>query len=102
MNSLKKFYVADIYTRQTDSSSGGSVILLNSEKDFNFIVRNDLKFVNEDFVFECSIVEITNLSAPTLIISLYRVPYFCTLKPFLQKLELFLSRIHKGSNLHCH
>lgn len=95
LNSLNKFYVADYYTREIDSSSGGSVILLNSEKNLNFKIRHDLKFLNEDFVFECSIIEITNLAKPTLIVSLYRVPYLCTIKPFFNKLEIFLNKLKK-------
>lgn len=98
LNKLENFYVADIYTRQNESSSGGSAILLKSNKNFKFKVREDLKFLNEDYIFECSVIEVSSLSMPALIISLYRVPYSFTLKPFLNKLEAFLAKIdhYKG------
>lgn len=77
------------------SSSRGATVLINYDKNFSFKIRNDEKFKNEDFIFECSDVEITKLYKPTLIISLYWVPYFSFLKLFLSKLEMFMSKLEK-------
>ncbi|XP_054263804.1 uncharacterized protein LOC128987119 isoform X1 [Macrosteles quadrilineatus] len=86
LNKVKGYYMVDYYIRKS-AKRGGTAILLKEGSGINCKVRDDLKVLNADFYFECSVVEILNFSEPVIIISLYRVPYKFTLGTFLKKLQ---------------
>lgn len=90
LDSISGFQVVDYYTR-TDLKRGGTALLVRSSAGYNVTPRNDLKTYNQDSVFEASIIEIENMNS--LFVSLYRVPYYGTYKPFLDRLQNFLSML---------
>jgi uncharacterized protein YggL (DUF469 family) len=95
LNRIKDFVVADSYLRHDGTRRGGTAILVRNISNYTVNVRNDLKCYNDDYTFECSVVEIKELK--TVFVSLYRVPYYATLRTFLNKIERFLGKIKMGT-----
>lgn len=91
LNKIPDFSLRDGYFR--DNSRGGSCILV--DKSLSATPRQDIKSLNEDFVFESSSIEIKSLNL--IVVSIYRTPGNDISKLFLIKLKKLLNTLQKES-----
>jgi exonuclease III len=89
LQKLKGFKLGSYCAR--DSSYGGSCLLVKSHLKFK--VRDDLQVLNEDFIFEGSYIELTDLNI--IVASIYTSSVLTSHNPFLSKLTELLSKIWK-------
>jgi hypothetical protein len=95
LNLLRGFEVANCYTRKNGAKRGGTALLIRNSAKLTAKPRNDLTSFGEDYIFECSAVEIDELQ--TVFVSLYRVPYRDTFDAFLNKLDKLLNRLSRSN-----
>jgi hypothetical protein len=94
LNNLGDFKLGD-YCCRKNNDRGGSCILYRNTEENNIKIRHDIKTLSEDFIFEVSAIE--NVRTNTILLSIYRVPYYKTTEHYLKKLASLLKLLQKES-----
>lgn len=90
LNTINNFKLASSYIRES-GCRGGSCILV--DKNCKYVTITQFSNLNEDFIFECSAIELVDFNS--ILISIYTVPNFNISKQFLDRLEILFLIIQK-------